>query len=71
LETAVDRRLVKPRSGPPKDHFEKLLEAPYRNHEGPVKHALKDCNLMKSFLARMMKNKVLDGARASGQARQQ
>ena len=25
---------------PPKDHFEKLLEAPCTNHEGPVNHKL-------------------------------
>jgi hypothetical protein len=27
-----------------------MLEAPYPYHEGSVKHALKDCNLMKSYL---------------------
>lgn len=33
------------------DHFEKMLEAPCPNHGYPVKHALKDCGLMKKFLA--------------------
>jgi hypothetical protein len=34
------------------DYFEKMLEGPYPNHTYPVKHAYKDCGLMKKFLAR-------------------
>jgi hypothetical protein len=34
------------------DHFEKMLEGPYPNHAYPVKHAYKDCELMKKFLSR-------------------
>jgi hypothetical protein len=33
------------------DHFKKMLEGPYPNNAYPVKHAYKDCGLMKKFLA--------------------
>jgi hypothetical protein len=36
---------------PPMDHFEKLLEEACPNHAYPIKDKLKDCNLMKSFMA--------------------
>jgi len=45
------RKAPKPSRDQPKDYFEKLLESPCTNHEGPVRHLLKDCNLMKRFLA--------------------
>jgi hypothetical protein len=32
-----------------KDHFEKLLDALCAHHEVPVKHALKDCHLIKNY----------------------
>ena len=41
----------------------KLLEAPCGNHEGPVKHALKDCNLMKRLLAGTMKQRAPEAAK--------
>jgi hypothetical protein len=44
----VERKVAHPKNNPPKDHFEKLLEAPCTNHEVPVKHALKDYRLLKS-----------------------
>jgi hypothetical protein len=34
------------------DHFEKMLKGPCHNHANPVKHAYKDCGLMKKFLSR-------------------
>jgi hypothetical protein len=37
-----------------------MLEAPSPYHEGPVKHAMKDCNLMKRYLGG--KNKPQDEA---------
>jgi hypothetical protein len=43
LVEAVERKATRPKNNPPKDHFEKLLEAPCMNHETLVKHALKDC----------------------------
>jgi hypothetical protein len=35
---------------PPKDHFEKLLKATYSHHSYPIRHKLKDCNMMKKFM---------------------
>jgi hypothetical protein len=46
---------------PQKDHFERLLEAPCINHEGPVNHKLRDCKLMKSFLAGTLQMKGAAG----------
>jgi hypothetical protein len=34
------------------DHFEKMLKGPCHNHAYPIKHAYKDCGLMKKFLSR-------------------
>jgi hypothetical protein len=36
---------------PPTDHFEKLLEDICPNHSYPVKHKLRDCSMMKNFVA--------------------
>jgi hypothetical protein len=36
---------------PPTDHFEKLLEETCPNHAYPVKHKLRDCGMMKNFMA--------------------
>jgi len=33
------------------NHFEKMLEGPCPNHAFPIKHLLKDCGLMRKFLA--------------------
>jgi hypothetical protein len=35
---------------PPTDHFEKLLKETCLNHTNPVKHKLRDCSIMKSFM---------------------
>jgi hypothetical protein len=35
---------------PPTDHFEKLLEEMCPNHAYPVKHKLRDCDMMKNFM---------------------
>jgi hypothetical protein len=55
LVAAVNQKTAKPRGNPPTGHFEKLLNAPCPNHEGPVKHAFKDCNMMKAYLAGTLK----------------
>jgi hypothetical protein len=60
LVAAADKRPPKPNGGPLRDHFEKRLEAPYPYHEGSVKHALKDRNLMKNYLGGASKNKPHD-----------
>jgi hypothetical protein len=59
---AADKQPPKPKAGPLRDHFKKMLENPCPYHEGPMKHTLKDCNLMKSYLGG--KNKSQDAARA-------
>jgi hypothetical protein len=40
-----------PTEGAP-DHFEKMLKGPCPNHAYPVKHAYKDCGVMKKFLTK-------------------
>jgi hypothetical protein len=35
---------------PPIDHFKRLLREACPNHAYPIKHKLKDCNMMKSFM---------------------
>jgi hypothetical protein len=53
---------------PPIDHFERLLEEACSNDAYPIKHKLKDCDMMKNFmisrsLTRGMElNKDLDGS---------
>ena len=49
LVTAADHLVTQPqqdRSG----HFHKLMESPCTNHNYPVKHLYKDCELLKRFL---------------------
>jgi hypothetical protein len=36
---------------PPIDHFEKLLEVTCLNHMFPIKHKLKECSMMKNYMA--------------------
>jgi hypothetical protein len=36
---------------PPTDHFDKLLEETCPNPAYPIKHKLRDCGMMKSFMA--------------------
>jgi hypothetical protein len=40
----------KQQTRPPKDHFEKLLEATCPHHPYPVKHKLKHCTMIKKFM---------------------
>jgi hypothetical protein len=35
---------------PPTDHFEKLLDGTFPNHAYPIKHKLRENNMMKSFV---------------------
>jgi hypothetical protein len=55
LVATVERKATRPKNrptkaGPPKDHFERLLDAPCPHHEVPVKHALKDYRLIKNYV---------------------
>jgi hypothetical protein len=34
----------------PTDHFKRLLEEAYPSHAYPVRHRLKDCGMMRSFM---------------------
>jgi hypothetical protein len=57
LVAAAERKGKKASAEGALDHFEKMLEGPYPNHAYPVKHAYKDCGLMKKFLSRGSKQK--------------
>jgi hypothetical protein len=47
----LDRRAQRQASGEtPTDHFKSLLEEAYRNHTYPVRHILKGCGMMRSFM---------------------
>jgi hypothetical protein len=48
---ASAERDFKQRTRPPKDHFEKVLEAACPHHPYPVKHKLRDCIMMKRFMS--------------------
>jgi hypothetical protein len=39
------------RTRPPKDHFDKILEAPCPHHPYPSKHKLRDCTMMRRFMS--------------------
>jgi hypothetical protein len=45
-------RDFKRRTRPPKDHFEKILEATCPHHPYPVKHKLMYCTTMRRFISR-------------------
>jgi hypothetical protein len=47
--TAVERDF-RHQTWPPKDYFEKLLEASCPNYSYPFRHKLKDCTMMKNFM---------------------
>jgi hypothetical protein len=49
---AADKRLPKPKTGHPRDHVKKMLEAHCPYHKTLVKHAMKHCNLMKTLVGR-------------------
>jgi hypothetical protein len=51
LMVATERKGRKASAEGAPDHFEKMLEGPCPNHAYPVKHAYKDCGLMKKFLS--------------------
>jgi hypothetical protein len=48
---AAERKGKKASAECTQDHFKKMLEGPCLNHTYPIKHACKDCRLMKKFLA--------------------
>jgi lambda repressor-like predicted transcriptional regulator len=65
LVAAVKRKASRPKGNPskpglPKNHFEKLLDAPCPHHEVLVKHALKDCRLINNNVNDTLKPTVVD-----------
>jgi hypothetical protein len=52
LMAATERKGKKASTEGALDHFEKVLEGPCLNHAYSIKHADKDCELMKKFLSR-------------------
>jgi hypothetical protein len=59
----VERKASRPKGNaakpaPSRDHFEKLLDAPRPHHEVPVKHTLRECRLMKSYVKSTLKPKT-------------
>jgi hypothetical protein len=71
LVGAVERKASHPQGnttkpGLPKDHFEKLLDAPCPHHEVPAKHALKDCRLIKNYVNDTLKPRAADPHKKGG-----
>jgi hypothetical protein len=65
LVAAVERKAKRPKNspaktGPPKDHFERLLDASWPHHEVSVKHALNDYCLIKNYLNDTLKPRAAD-----------
>jgi hypothetical protein len=65
LVTAVECKASCPKGNPakaslPKDHLEKLLDMSCPHHEVPMKHALKDCRLIKNYVNDTLKPRAAD-----------
>jgi hypothetical protein len=61
----VERKTSRPKGNPTKpiptkDHFEMLLYAPCPHHEVPVKHTLRECQLMKNYVKGTLKPRTAD-----------
>jgi hypothetical protein len=68
---AVERKTSRPKGNPTKpapskDHFERLLDAPYTHHEVPVKHTLRECRLMKNYVNGTLKPRTVDQPKKGG-----
>jgi hypothetical protein len=48
--SSITTRSDKRRARPPTDHFKRLLEEACPNHAYPIRHKLKDCGMMRSFM---------------------
>ena len=49
LATTADYVGTQPQQDPP-GHFRDLMESPCTNHDYPIKHLYKDCQLLKRLL---------------------
>jgi hypothetical protein len=68
---AVERKASRPKGNPAKpapsrDHFEKLLDASCPHHEVPVKHTLRECQLMKNYVKGTLKPRTADQPEEQG-----
>jgi hypothetical protein len=71
LVAAVEHKAPRPKGNPskpglPKDHFEKLWDASCPHHEVSIKHALKDCRLIKNYINGTLKPKAADPPKKAG-----
>jgi hypothetical protein len=71
LVVAVERKASHPKGNPakpspPKDHFEKLLDTPCPHHVVPVKHSLKDCQLIINYINDTLKPRAVDPPKKGG-----
>jgi hypothetical protein len=59
---------VKSKAQTPTNHFERLLEEAYLKHTYPIKHMLKDCDMMKNFMTSgsLTQDKELGGDPSGG-----
>jgi hypothetical protein len=68
---AVERKASRPKGNPAKpaptrDHFERFLDAPCPHHEVPIKHTLRECQLMKNYVKGTLKPKTADQPEKQG-----
>jgi hypothetical protein len=71
LVAVVERKASHPKGNPakpdpPKDHFEKVLNAPCPHHEVPIKHTLKNCQLIKNYVKDTLKPRAVDPPKKGG-----
>jgi hypothetical protein len=71
LVAVMKRKASRPKGNPAKpapskDHFEKLLDVPCLHHEVPVKHSLKDCQLIKNYVNDTLKPRMEDPPKKGG-----
>jgi hypothetical protein len=67
VECKVSRSKGNPaKPAPSKDHFEKFLDAPCPHHKVPVKHSLKDCQLIKNYVNGTLKPRTMDPPKKGG-----
>jgi hypothetical protein len=67
----VERKTSRPKGNPTKPapskgHFERLLDVSCPHHEVPVKHSLRDCQLMKNYVNGTLKPRTADQPKKGG-----
>jgi hypothetical protein len=68
---AVEHKTSHPKGNPTKpalskDHFERLLDASCPHHEVPVKHTLRECQLIKNYINDTLKPRTADQPKKEG-----